>query len=110
MGSIKDFYDISVNGLRLINNLLKKGLKEREIESVLRETLQKAQIPENLSEIIDDAKKSLSPKNPTVKALEKINKNVNSKVMSKKPASKKVAKKPAAKKVAKKLATRRLIK
>lgn len=100
MGSVKDIYDISVNVLKLIKNLLETGVKKREIESVLRKTLERGQIPDNLAEIIDGAKKSLSPKNTTVQALERINRDVKSKVASKTPASKKVSKKPAAKKPA----------
>ncbi len=100
MGSVKDVYDISVNVLKLIKNLLESGVKKKEVESVLRKTLEKGQIPDNLSEIIEDAKKSLSPKNTTVQALERINRDVKSKVSAKKPASKKVVKKVAAKKPA----------
>ncbi len=100
MGSVKDIYDISVNVLKLIKNLLESGVKKKEVESVLRKTLEKGQIPDNLSEIIEDAKRSLSPKNPTVQALERIHRDVNRKVASKKPASKRVAKKVAAKKPA----------
>lgn len=110
MGSVKDIYDISVNVLKLIKNLLETGVQKREVESVLRKTLEKGQIPDNLTEIIDGAKKSLSPKNSTLQALERINKDVKSKVSSKKPAAKKVAKKPASKKVARKSATCRVLK